>query len=101
MASPNQTAMAAIAEATAFPIELKVAVLNVRELLRRSRAEVLVLTIGAPPTWLRKVRYFADPTFRGLYDPPTAAPEPAAGTAGGTTTEEDDPWLTVTTTRWN
>lgn len=82
--------------------ETRAAVLNVRELLRRSRAEVLVLTIGAPPTWLRKVRYFTDPTFRGLYDPPTAAaPEPATRTAGGTTTEEEDPWLTMATTRWN
>jgi type IV secretion system protein VirD4 len=48
--------------------EARVAVLNPRELLRRGKEEVLVLTTGCPPAWLRKARYYRDPEFRGLFD---------------------------------
>lgn len=80
--------------------ETRTAVLNVRDLIRRSRDEVLVLTIGAEPTWLRKVRYYEDERFRGLFDAPSRE---RAGTAirdtGGGDAAKGDPWLLTTTAR--
>ena len=52
--------------------EVRIPVLNPRDMLRRGRKEVLVFTLGCAPTWLRKASYYRLRAWRGLYDPPLA-----------------------------
>lgn len=78
--------------------EALVPVLGSRELLLRGREEVLILTHGCRPTYLRKVRYFAraERAFRGLWDPP--APPAASAVADAplapASAKGVPPWLT-------
>lgn len=51
--------------------ETRVPTLDAAEMLRRSRDEVLVYTVGASPTWLEKVRYYRERPFIDLLDRPT------------------------------
>lgn len=60
--------------------ETRVALLETGEMLERGKDEVLIFTHGVPPTYLRKLRYWKELEFRGLWDVDdgraTAAPTP-------------------------
>jgi type IV secretion system protein VirD4 len=43
------------------------------EVMRLPKDRLLLFAPGRPPTLARKVRYFADPEFEGLYEPAAAA----------------------------
>jgi type IV secretion system protein VirD4 len=47
------------------------------EVMRLDRDTLLLLRPGEAPLWARKLRYFADPEFRGMFDPAAQAPAPA------------------------
>jgi hypothetical protein len=59
-----------------------VPVLDSRELLLRGRAEVLILTHGCRPTYLRQLRYYerGARAFRGLWDRHETPSEPSPTT---------------------
>lgn len=66
------------------------AVLDPRDMLLRARDEVLVFTTGGKPTYLKKIRYWQDRTFKGLFDPP---PPPRFLPLLTRDQEELPPWL--------
>jgi type IV secretion system protein VirD4 len=80
--------------------ETKTSVLNIRDMIRRAKNEVLVFIAGCPPTYLPKVRYYQDRSFRGLFDDPTApSPGSAAVVGSHADGEARAPWLMTHTGR--
>ncbi len=78
--------------------ETRMNVLNIRDMIRRAKNEVLVFTAGCPPTYLAKVRYYRDRSFYGLFDPP-AVPPPAPVALVGSHADPEAPWLMTHTGR--
>jgi len=67
------------------------AILDPGEMLLRAKDETLIITHNCRPTYLRKIRYWEDRAFRGLFDDPEVSP--ITSVTVPTATEELPPWL--------